>query len=82
MNLDASTIAAAACLVAAVLGFGWAFMERRRAGLAEARAWELGERAAHAEARVRTLEEQQAAQGEILLAQAAKSACDSADALV
>src|SRR5690606_18844510 len=77
-----STIAAAACLVAAVLGFGWAFMERRRAGLAEARAWELGERAAHAEARVRTLEEQQAAQGEILLAQAAKSASDVAEALV
>src|SRR5690606_10188395 len=82
MNLDASTIAAAACLIAAVLGFGWALMERRRAGLAEARAWDLGERAAHAEARVRALEEQQVAQAEILRAQAAKSASDAAEALV
>jgi len=79
---DASLIAAAACLLAALLAVAWALMERSRAGRAEAKAWALGSAAAEDKARIRMLEEQGASQGEFLRAQAAQQASAVADELV
>ena len=75
-------IVAGLCVLLALIGFGWAFLERRRCAAAESRAWELGERAANAEARVRMLEEQAGGQMEILRAQAAQSANAVAEELL
>ncbi|MFN3520766.1 MAG: DNA recombination protein RmuC [Phenylobacterium sp.] len=72
--MNASLVVAAACGVVALLALVWALLERRRAAQADARAWELADRAASAEARVRLLEEQGEQQAQILRAQAAQSA--------
>lgn len=72
--MNAYLLAAAACGVLAVVAFAWALMERRRAAQADARAWDLSDRAASAEARVRMMEEQSEQQAQILRAQAAQSA--------
>lgn len=74
-----------AALLSALVAAGalaWGFLERRRAGLADARAFELTERATAAEARVRALEEQATVQAELAKAQAAQSATAVAEALV
>ena len=72
--MNAYLLAAAACGVLAVVAFAWALMERRRAAQADARAWDLSDRASSAEARVRMMEEQSEQQAQILRAQAAQSA--------
>lgn len=41
MNFDPVLLVALIGLLAAVIGFAWALMERGRANRAEARAWEL-----------------------------------------
>ena len=73
---------AAACAVLAAAMLAWALMERRRAASADARAWDLQQRTAEAESRARLFEDQAAAQGEFLKAQAAQSANAVAEELV
>jgi DNA recombination protein RmuC len=80
--MNASLIAAVACGFVAVVALVWALMERRRAAQADARAWDLSDRAAGAEARLRVLEEQGGQQAEILRAQAAQSASVVAEDLL
>ncbi|RAK57800.1 DNA recombination protein RmuC [Phenylobacterium deserti] len=80
--MNASILAALVCAIVAVAALAWAFLERRRAGEAEARAWDLAERANGAEARVRMLEEQASIQAELVKAQAAQSAGAVAEALL
>ncbi|MFJ6024988.1 DNA recombination protein RmuC [Brevundimonas sp. NPDC092305] len=80
--MNAEIVLALAAGLVALLALGWALMERRRAGAAEARAWDLRERHAEAEARMRLFEDQAATQSELLRAQAAQSAHDVADALL
>lgn len=80
--MNAEIVLALAAGLVALLALAWALMERRRAGVAEARAWELRERHAEAEARMRLFEDQAATQSELLRAQAAQSAHDVADALL
>ncbi|WP_298125126.1 DNA recombination protein RmuC [Brevundimonas sp.] len=66
----------------AVIALAWALMERRRAAAAETRAWELRERFAETEARLRVAEDQAAAQSEFLRAQAGQQAEAAAEALL
>jgi DNA recombination protein RmuC len=80
--MNGSLIEIIACALVAVSALGWAFLERRRAGLADARAMELSERAYSAEARVRMMQEQAGTQAELLRAQAAESAGAVAEALI
>ncbi|HYD46147.1 MAG TPA: DNA recombination protein RmuC [Phenylobacterium sp.] len=80
--MNAYLLVAAACAVLAAAMLAWALMERRRAGAADARAWDLQQRTAEAESRARLLEDQAAAQGEFLKAQAAQSANAVAEELV
>lgn len=72
--LDPMLVLALAAGVLALAMLGWALMERRRAGAAETRNWELRERYADTEARMRLFEDQSAAQGEYLRAQATQQA--------
>ena len=72
--MNAFLIAFVAASVVAVIAMAWALMERRRAAAAETRNWELRERHAETEARMRLFEDQAAANAEYLRAQAAQSA--------
>lgn len=72
--MNASLVAFLAAAVVALVALAWALMERRRAAAAETRAWELRERHAETEARLRLTEDQAATQTELLRAQAAQSA--------
>jgi DNA recombination protein RmuC len=80
--MNASLIAFAAASVVAVIALAWALMERRRAAAAETRNWELRERHAETEARMRLFEDQAAANAEYLRAQAAQSAGAVAEELL
>ncbi|MCC7267027.1 MAG: DNA recombination protein RmuC, partial [Caulobacteraceae bacterium] len=80
--MNAYLLVAAACVVLAAAMLAWALMERRRAGVADARAFDLQQRTAEAESRARLFEDQAAAQGEFLKAQAAQSANAVAEELV
>ena len=80
--MNTSLLAALTCALVALAALAWAWLERRRAGLAEARALELTERAVAAEGRAAQLEAQAGVQGELLKAQAAQSAQAVAEALV
>ena len=80
--MNASLVAILALSAVALVALVWALMERRRAAAAETRAWELRERHAETEARMRLVEDQAAASGELLRAQAAQSAQDVAEALL
>ena len=80
--MNASLLAAALAVLLALVALAWALMERRRAARAEARAWNLQQVAAEAQARGRMLEEQAASRGEFLKAQAAQSANAVAEELV
>jgi len=80
--MNAELAFALAAAVVAVVSLGWALMERRRAGAAETRAWELRERFADTEARLRVAEDQAAAQAEFLRAQAGEQAQAAAEALL
>jgi len=71
----AFAVVAAAALI-------WGVMERRRAAVAEQRAYALTERATAAEARAAMLEEQASVHAELAKAQAAQSASAVAEALV
>ncbi len=80
--MNANLILAAAAAVVAVIALVWALMERRRATAAETRAWELRERYAETEARMRLFEDQAATSTELLRAQAAQSANTVAEELL
>jgi DNA recombination protein RmuC len=80
--MNAAVIAALCCALVALAGLAWAYLERRRAAAAEARAWQMAERSTAAEARVRMLEEQATVQAELVKAQAAQSAGAVAEALL
>ncbi len=80
--MNASLVAFFAASVVAVLALAWALMERRRAGAAETRNWELRERHAETEARMRLIEDQAATSTELLRAQAAQSANTVAEELL
>ncbi len=80
--MNASLVAFFAASVVAVLALAWALMERRRAAVAETRAWELRERHAETEARMRLFEDQAATSAELLRAQAAQSANTVAEELL
>jgi len=80
--MNASLVAFLAASVVAVVALAWALMERRRAGAAETRAWEMRERFAETEARLRVAEDQAAAQAEFLRAQAGEQAQAAAEALL
>ena len=80
--MNASLVAVFAASVVAVIALVWALMERRRASAAETRAWELRERYAETEARMRLFEDQAAANAEFLRVQAAQSAGTVAEELL
>lgn len=80
--MNASLVAAVAAAIVALIALAWALMERRRAAAAETRAWELRERHAETEARMRLFEDQAATQTELLRAQAAQSAGTVAEELL
>jgi len=80
--LDPFLVLALAAGVLALAMLGWALLERRRAGAAETRNWELRERYADTEARMRLFEDQSAAQGEYLRAQAQQQAGAVAEELL
>jgi DNA recombination protein RmuC len=80
--MNASLIAFVAASVVAVIALAWALMERRRAAAAETRNWELRERHAETEARMRLFEDQAAANAEFLRVQAAQSAGAVAEELL
>ena len=80
--MNAYLIAFVAASVVAVIALAWALMERRRAAAAETRNWELRERHAETEARMRLFEDQAAANAEYLRAQAAQSAGAVAEELL
>jgi DNA recombination protein RmuC len=80
--MNSAFIALAVAVVAALAALVWAVLERGRASRAEQRAWALGAAAAEDKARLKMLEEQAAAQGEFLRAQAAQQASAVADELV
>ena len=80
--MNASLVAFFAAAVVAALALAWALMERRRAASAETRAWELRERHAETEARMKLFEDQAAANAELLRAQAAQSAGAVAEELL
>jgi DNA recombination protein RmuC len=82
MNLDASHLAVVVCALAAVAGFGWALMERRRADRLQGDYWSLRDHSANAEAELRSFKAQSEAQAEILRNQAAQSANVVAEALL
>jgi DNA recombination protein RmuC len=79
---DPFLILALAAVVLALAFLGWALMERRRAGKAEQRAWDLRERYAETEARMKVFEDQSATQAELLRHQAAQSANAVAEELI
>jgi len=80
--MNASLVAFFAASVVAIIALVWALMERRRAAAAETRAWELRERHAETEARMRLFEDQAATSTELLRAQAAQSATTVAEELL
>ena len=80
--MNASLVAFFAALAVAVIALAWALMERRRAAAAETKAWELRERHAEVEARLRLFEDQSATSTELLRAQAAQSANTVAEELL
>ena len=80
MNAEFALTLAAGLI--AVIALAWALMERHRAAAAETRAWELRERFAETEARLRVAEDQAAAQSEFLRAQAGQQAEAAAEALL
>ncbi|MDT9086534.1 hypothetical protein, partial [Escherichia coli] len=65
---DPFLLVALVCGLAAAAMLAWALMERRRAGAADARLWELNDRLVEAEARARHAEGENAANGERLRA--------------
>jgi DNA recombination protein RmuC len=73
-SLDPAVLIAAVAGALALVFLAWALMERRRAGAAEQRAWDLRERYAESEARMKLLEDQAGAQSEFLRVQATQSA--------
>jgi len=75
-------VAFLAASVVAVIALAWALMERRRASAADTRAWELRERYAETEARMRLFEDQAATSTELLRAQARESATTAAEELL
>ncbi|MDI1282700.1 DNA recombination protein RmuC [Brevundimonas sp.] len=77
--MNANLILAVAAAIVAVMALFWALMERRRATAAETRAWELRERYAETEARMRLFEDQAATSTELLRAQAAQTASTAAN---
>ncbi len=81
-ELDPLLIIALAAGLLALAFLGWALLERRRAGAAEARAWTLREQFIEAETRMRLIEDQAATQSELLRAQAAQSAGAVAEELL
>jgi DNA recombination protein RmuC len=80
--MNAIILLAVVCAVVAVAAGVWGLLERRRAAVAEQRAYALTERATAAEARAAMLEEQGQVQAELAKAQAAQSASAVAEALV
>lgn len=80
--MNASLVAFFAASVVAVLALAWALMERRRAAAAETRNWELRERHAETEARMKLFEDQAATSTELLRAQARESASTVAEELL
>jgi DNA recombination protein RmuC len=80
--MNASLVAFFAASVIAVIALVWALMERRRAAAAETKAWELRERHAETEARMRLFEDQAATNAEFLRVQAAQSAGAVAEELL
>jgi len=82
MNLDASFVAVVVCALAALVGFVWALMERRRADRLQGDYWSLRDDSANAEAELRSFKAQSEAQAEILRNQAAQSANVVAEALL
>jgi len=80
--MNASLAPALAAAVVALIALVWALMERRRAAAAETRAWELRERHAEVEARMRLAEDAAATQAELLRAQAGESARTAAEELL
>jgi DNA recombination protein RmuC len=72
-------IVAVAAVVLALVMLAWALMERRRAGVAEARAWALGQDFAAVDARARLLESQAGPTADLLKAQAEQQARTVAD---
>lgn len=81
-SLDPSVLIAAVAGALALAFLGWALAERRRAAAAEQRAWDLRERYAETEARMKVFEDQAATQSELLRAQAAQSASAVAEELL
>ncbi len=79
---DPFLLVALVCGLAAAAMLAWALMERRRAGAADARLWELNDRLVEAEARARHAEGENAANGERLRAHAVEQAQAVADQLV
>lgn len=82
MNLDPMLIALFVCALAAVAGFTWAILERRRADRLQGDYWSLRDQSAMAEAELRSFKAQSEAQAEILRNQAAQSANVVAEALL
>jgi len=80
--MNAYFIAFLAASVVAAIALFWALMERRRATVAETRAWDLHARHAETEARMRLFEDQAATSTELLRAQAAQSANTVAEELL
>jgi DNA recombination protein RmuC len=83
--MNAATLAlviAAAFALLAVVALAWALMERRRATVAEAKAWSLQEQFTLADARARSLEDQSGSAAELLKAQAEQQAGAVAEALL
>ena len=80
--MNASLVAFFAAAVVAVIALVWALMERRRAAAAETRVWELRERYAETEARMKLMEDHAAANAEFLRAQATQSAGAVAEELL
>ena len=80
--MNATLVAFLAASVVAVIALVWALMERRRASAADTRAWELRERYAETEARMRLFEDQAATSTELLRAQARESATTAAEELL
>ncbi|MDP2764112.1 MAG: DNA recombination protein RmuC [Brevundimonas sp.] len=80
--MNAYLVAFFAASVIAVIALGWALLERRRAAAAETRNWELRERHAETEARMKLFEDQAATNAEFLRAQATQSAGAVAEELL
>ncbi len=80
--MNVSLLAALICALVAAAALAWGFLERKRAGAADARAFELTGWATAAEARAAMLEQQAGVQAELVKAQAAQSASAVAEALV